>query len=246
MKTRNAIAASIAIAAMPVSQTTGSGPPRSSSGPGSRDRRRRRGGGGRRPAAVRSRHVGLVVVGADIGIGRIWNPDRIRPGGPGDHGRRRAGGPAAIQQPRRAPRLRARRAQRSGSRRRLRRPAPAAAAPAAPAWSRSRRPRRPAPSPFAAASQPSRASAIAEAEAKRSAGSRARAVRVIAASSGRDRPSYRGRVRDRSAQPGERHRCGAVALPRPDAGQHLVQDDAQAVDVRGGGRGSPRACSGLK
>ena len=45
------------------------------------------------------------------------------------------------------------------------------------------------------------------------------------------------RVRDRPGQPGQRDRCSAVALPRSRADEHLVQDDAEAVDVRGGGRG---------
>ena len=49
------------------------------------------------------------------------------------------------------------------------------------------------------------------------------------------RPDGR-RVGDRAAQPGEGDRCRAVAFPRPDPGEHLVQDDAEAVDVRGGRR----------
>ena len=51
----------------------------------------------------------------------------------------------------------------------------------------------------------------------------------------RDRRPDGRRVGDRAGQPGEGDRCRAVALPRPDPGEHLVQDDAQAVDVRGGG-----------
>ena len=89
----------------------------------------------------------------------------------------------------------------------------------------------------AAASVASRASAMAAADGHRSFGSSASALRVIAARSG----GTDGRTVAGSGigprQPGERDRCRAVALPRPDAGEHLVQDDAQAVDVRG--RSSP-------
>ena len=58
---------------------------------------------------------------------------------------------------------------------------------------------------------------------------------IDARSGGTDGPDG-GRVRDRAGQSGEGDRCRAVTLPRPDPGEHLVQDDAQAVDV-GGGRG---------
>ncbi len=103
--------------------------------------------------------------------------------------------------------------------------APAAALAAAPAGAR------------CAVRDVSRASAIDAAEAKRSIGSRARALRVMAATSGGIDGRDEGRIGGRSAEAGERDGGGGVAFPRPRAGEHLVQDDAEGVDVGFVGRG---------
>ena len=63
------------------------------------------------------------------------------------------------------------------------------------------------------------------------------ALRSIAASSGGIAGPERCRIGTRSATAARRAtRGGAVALPRPVAGQHLEQDDAERVDVGRGGR----------
>ena len=84
------------------------------------------------------------------------------------------------------------------------------------------------------------------AEAHRSRGSSASARRVMAARSGGTdgRTAIGSGIGPRQA--GERDAGGAVTLPRARSGEHLVQDDAQAVDVGAEVAGSPRACSGLK
>ena len=84
---------------------------------------------------------------------------------------------------------------------------------------------------------------MAAADAKRAAGSGASALRVIAARSGGTLARTSDGIRD--AGPDSRAIAdggGAVALPRPDAGEHLVQDDAERVDVRRRGR---RLAAGL-
>ena len=75
------------------------------------------------------------------------------------------------------------------------------------------------------------------ADGNRSSGSRARAWRVIAARAG----GIDGRACAGSGtgplEPGQRDRRGAVALERPLSDEHLVQHDAQRIDVRRRGRG---------
>ena len=75
---------------------------------------------------------------------------------------------------------------------------------------------------------------MTDADGQRSFGSSASARRVIDdRSAGTVRPDEH-RIRDGAGQARQRDRGGTVALPRPVADEHLVQDDAQAVDVRGG------------
>ena len=127
--------------------------------------------------------------------------------------------PAAVPIRRHGHRRRARRrsARRTAARRRR------AAAPATPAAA--------AMAAAAAGSfcQTRSASANAPASGKRLAGSRSRARITIA-----DRPLGTGHERRRRrvlVQPLERHAGRGVALERAPAGQHLVQHDAQRVDV---------------
>ena len=79
----------------------------------------------------------------------------------------------------------------------------------------------------------SSASAIAAAVGKRAPGSRAIARRTIASRAGgipaRTSDISGGWAESRAIAIGR----GAVALERPPAGQHLVEDDAERVDVRG-------------
>ena len=105
--------------------------------------------------------------------------------------------------------------------------APAAAAPATAA----------VPGVAGSASQPSRALAIDAAEAYRAAGSSAMARWTIWSSSG----GTPGRIADGRGGVVVRRASATAAAPSPEngrcAGERLVQDDAQRVDVRRLGRG---------